>query len=483
MAGQRAQPRQPPLLQLSLLLRLAERRYRGTLSWAVHRWWQQSSLKAVARAAEKELCEADRGGGPPADLQANERAELLAELRAAQDVALEVSAREAARSAAAAEFEVSARVEQERLRAELGEFQAQLHASGSDDSAARHECEEMRLELGAARAELRGADVSEVDLFEQPGDAGSPQEAQSERERETLLSELLAVQAEAAESAAAEAALARAASDFEAQAQRSELQAQEERQQLQAELNEARVELAESPGRPSPRSDGSSSPRNPLDIEMGEDRSEAATAEPMHRAEVHMTVENVDYGLLSADPSLLAAFRSAVTEAITSEAGQGIERDHVELALSAGSVVVHAAIRPPAGVSAQDLHSTLESSETLHESVADMVTDVEGIHEVSTGAIVVSKVYVALVVVEVAAPSPRARGRAVQEEFEEMRNEMAALQRSEVELLAVRESERLARLEAEEVRQLQVELQEELSAAQSGRSSQKPNQSACCDLM
>mmetsp|Transcript_57144 Transcript_57144/g.114537 ORF Transcript_57144/g.114537 Transcript_57144/m.114537 type:complete len:342 (-) Transcript_57144:89-1114(-) len=341
----------------------------------------------------------------------------------------------------------------------------------------------MRLELGAARAELRGADVSEVDLFEQPGDAGSPQAAQSERERETLLSELLAVQAEAAESAAAEAALARAASDFEAQAQRSELQAQEERQQLQAELNEARVELAESPGRPSPRSDGSSSPRNPLDIEMREDRSEAATAEPTHRAEVHMTVENVDYGLLSGDPSLLAAFRSAVTEAITSEAGQGIERDHVELALSAGSVVVHAAIRPPAGVSAQDLHSALESSETLHESVADLVTDVEGIHEVSTGAIAVSKVYVALVVVEVAAPSPRARSRAVQEEFEEMRNEMAALQRSEVELLAVRESERLARLEAEEVRQLQVELQEELSAAQSGRSSQKPNQSACCDLM
>jgi len=528
-----------------LLLRLAERSYRGLLGWALRRWWQQSSLKAVVNANQEEHCEADRGGGPPLDLQSADRAELLAELRAAQDLAVEVAAREAAKAAAAVQLEAAAHLEHEQLRAELGLAQAELQA----EAAAQQECLAVRAELGEARAELRVADPSEVDLFDQPGEAAGPQAEGPDQE---LLAQLLEVQAEAAKSAAAEAAMARAAADLEAQVRSSEAEALRERERLQAELEEARTELAESPGRPSPKSqgrpspnsgrrpspdsdgsssarepvstpagrgcaassaeearlgadsDGSSSAREPVGTPAGRGSASSCAGEARHRAEVTMTVENVDYDALTASPDLLAEFRSAVCEAITREADREIGEEHMELTLTAGSVVVRAAITPPADISVHALHSALDQSETFHESVAGLVADIEGIEEVSSGAIAVSELRVLLVAGDastaaptlaaaspslaptLAAASPSLAG---EEELGELRREVEE-PRSEVEeqlqaaLATALAGEHRARLEAEEVRQRQAELQEELAAARgASKKERKPNQSACCRVM
>uniref|UniRef100_A0A7S4SS69 Uncharacterized protein n=1 Tax=Alexandrium monilatum TaxID=311494 RepID=A0A7S4SS69_9DINO len=347
----------------------------------------------------------------------------------------------------------------------------------------------MRLELGAARAELCSADLSDVNLLDRPAETSRLQADEVDHEREALLAELLAVQTEASRSAAAEAEMARSTADFEAQVRWSETQAQVERRQLEAELEQIRVELAESPGRRSPSSDGSSSVRGPagLQAEAEEAAPKAAAKEATHRAELSMTVENVDYHALSESPRLLADFRSAVSGAIASEAGHGLEEDHVELTLSAGSVVVQAAIHAPPDVCPHALHAALESSETFHESVVARVTEVEGIHEVCTGDVAVSDVSVLLVLLEQAVASLHAAEAGEAEEREEaaeLRLRYAALQHSEAQLAAELVGERQARMEVDEVRQLQAELQEELYAARSSaRASETPPKSGCCARM
>jgi len=121
---------------------------------------------------------------------------------------------------------------------------------------------------------------------------------------------------------------------------------------------------------------------------------------PTATAEVSVTssmrMKNLDYNQLTANPALLTTFQEAMKKAIASAAGPGILPEHVELALSAGSVVVLATIKPPRGVCAVAVQSELKPASLSH-AVSVMVASLDSIKEVATGPITVSEVRVSAV--------------------------------------------------------------------------------------
>lgn len=110
-----------------------------------------------------------------------------------------------------------------------------------------------------------------------------------------------------------------------------------------------------------------------------------------------MTVGGLNYSALSADSSLLLAFREAVKQSVVQEsslAGVDIVTEDVSLLLSPGSVIAEATIALPSGASAPSLQSTLSESTTLQEALAIAVVAVPGISAVVTGDVSVFSVSV-----------------------------------------------------------------------------------------
>lgn len=103
-----------------------------------------------------------------------------------------------------------------------------------------------------------------------------------------------------------------------------------------------------------------------------------------------MTVQRVDYAMLVARPVLLAAFKAAVKQAVAAEAGSGVLADHVDLVLSAGSVLVQATVTPPGSVPVNVVLSRLSASTAVAFAVATRLAKLEGISAVATGVISVS---------------------------------------------------------------------------------------------
>uniref|UniRef100_A0A7S0B9U9 Uncharacterized protein n=1 Tax=Pyrodinium bahamense TaxID=73915 RepID=A0A7S0B9U9_9DINO len=127
----------------------------------------------------------------------------------------------------------------------------------------------------------------------------------------------------------------------------------------------------------------------------GEDASaarEAAIAKRRSKqglARTFLTIRGVDYTRLSAEPVVLTELQNGLQQVLALEAGPGVMPQDVALELWGGSVVVCATIVPPAGVSAGFVEAQLRSSTTLRGAVADMVAQVEGIEQVSTGPLTV----------------------------------------------------------------------------------------------
>merc|ERR1719223_2630939 len=86
-------------------------------------------------------------------------------------------------------------------------------------------------------------------------------------------------------------------------------------------------------------------------------------------------------------PALCDSLGLAMKEVLASEAGLGVSSNQVSLELSAGSVIVHAKIKPPSGENACNLEARLQSSSTLALTVACRVSSLEGIETVQTGTI------------------------------------------------------------------------------------------------
>jgi len=106
---------------------------------------------------------------------------------------------------------------------------------------------------------------------------------------------------------------------------------------------------------------------------------------PVPVVNVSMTVEGVDYAILSQDTGLLSSFKAAVSKGIADESG--VPESAVTMALSAGSVKATATIRIPMGVNVDTLTSKMSTSSTLGASIADSVKALPGIDAVSNGPI------------------------------------------------------------------------------------------------
>jgi len=104
-------------------------------------------------------------------------------------------------------------------------------------------------------------------------------------------------------------------------------------------------------------------------------------------------VENMDYAELHANPEVLRNFQEVMKKTISFAAGPGVNPEHVELALSAGSVIVHATIRPPTGISVKAV-ATLLHAAPLDQALLESVKDLDGIQAVCKGQLSISEVKV-----------------------------------------------------------------------------------------
>jgi len=105
-----------------------------------------------------------------------------------------------------------------------------------------------------------------------------------------------------------------------------------------------------------------------------------------------MTLKNVDYNSLITEHEVCTDFKNQVKEAILLEAGSGVTRENVHLALTDGSVKVVAVIDSLTGDMANVVHRSLNSSMTLGRRVVSNVCSIRGVEKVSTGEIVVSDI-------------------------------------------------------------------------------------------
>lgn len=103
------------------------------------------------------------------------------------------------------------------------------------------------------------------------------------------------------------------------------------------------------------------------------------------RVEFVLKLVNVDYSRLLRNPDLLRAFASVARSTIAEEAKHGITEEHVQLSLSAGSVVIHVSLRPPKGVKADALCSELSDSPEVRKKLEAALLAVEGLDEAQTG--------------------------------------------------------------------------------------------------
>jgi len=105
-----------------------------------------------------------------------------------------------------------------------------------------------------------------------------------------------------------------------------------------------------------------------------------------------LTVENINYNQLVADPALSQSLATAVTNEVARVAK--VNPSRVSTTLSAGSVVAQSSIFFPRGIDTDDFvrvkNDMKMGIESLGENVADAVSSLAGIDSVATGAISVS---------------------------------------------------------------------------------------------
>eukprot|EP00425_Heterocapsa_triquetra_P030621 CAMPEP_0195123828 /NCGR_PEP_ID=MMETSP0448-20130528/129501_1 /TAXON_ID=66468 /ORGANISM="Heterocapsa triquestra, Strain CCMP 448" /LENGTH=697 /DNA_ID=CAMNT_0040161399 /DNA_START=7 /DNA_END=2097 /DNA_ORIENTATION=- len=127
-------------------------------------------------------------------------------------------------------------------------------------------------------------------------------------------------------------------------------------------------------------------------------RTVSATAQPqkvpVRYVGLDMTVENFDHALLGANAALLSVFNRTLREALASVAGFGVTPAAVDLALSpgSGSTLVHAVVRPPAGVDARSVQMSLNASAVIASTVSHRFEAAAEVRTVSTGPLDVARV-------------------------------------------------------------------------------------------
>jgi len=100
-----------------------------------------------------------------------------------------------------------------------------------------------------------------------------------------------------------------------------------------------------------------------------------------------MTLKNINYARLSSDERLMGSMVGVIKNGLAEAAGNGVTADSIMLNLSPGSVQVDSAIHLPPGVSKDSVLGNLGSAGTVRDAIADEVSQLPGMSEVSTGRI------------------------------------------------------------------------------------------------
>jgi len=102
---------------------------------------------------------------------------------------------------------------------------------------------------------------------------------------------------------------------------------------------------------------------------------------------VSMTLTNIDYGLFKKNRALMAMVSDVIKEEVSSAAGNGISPGSVEPLFREGSVKVSSVIHVPEDVPLDSVVSKVKGSRTLKSAVAERVTNLPGMAEVTTGVV------------------------------------------------------------------------------------------------
>eukprot|EP00929_Paragymnodinium_shiwhaense_P081470 TRINITY_DN4263_c0_g1_i1.p1 TRINITY_DN4263_c0_g1~~TRINITY_DN4263_c0_g1_i1.p1 ORF type:complete len:685 (+),score=146.46 TRINITY_DN4263_c0_g1_i1:88-2142(+) len=111
----------------------------------------------------------------------------------------------------------------------------------------------------------------------------------------------------------------------------------------------------------------------------------APTPTPPPSVKMTMVVANVNFDTLKANATAHNNFKENVKVAVAKEAGAGIEKEHVDVVLSAGSVKVETTITPPASVKLADVQSTLSGSSTITAAVVTQLKTDPGLTAIASG--------------------------------------------------------------------------------------------------
>jgi len=142
-------------------------------------------------------------------------------------------------------------------------------------------------------------------------------------------------------------------------------------------------------------------------------RDQAENVMPPSVATVEFTLRigHLDFASITSSQNALVRFEltNALKWSISSEAGDVVTAEHVDLSLSAGSVIAEVSIKPPASTSASVVQSNLNKNQShMLSAIVDSIRKVGGIRAVSTGPIgasIIRKPTVRQVLTTTAAPA------------------------------------------------------------------------------
>lgn len=115
--------------------------------------------------------------------------------------------------------------------------------------------------------------------------------------------------------------------------------------------------------------------------------------EAVATVEFTVRISHLDFASVSAreNAQVRLELTTVLKGLISSEAGDVVTPEHVDLSLSAGSVIAEVSIRPPASISASSVQSNLRNNQLqMLSGIADGIKEVNGITAVSTGPIMAS---------------------------------------------------------------------------------------------
>jgi len=133
-----------------------------------------------------------------------------------------------------------------------------------------------------------------------------------------------------------------------------------------------------------------------------------------HGSATNVTVDfsfrlsNINYATLMArqNAHVLGKLLIVMKTLVANEAGDKVLAEHVDMSLSAGSLIVEVSIRPPASIAASSVQSNLGKSPQMLSQMMEGIRSVEGISGVSTGVISASFIATPTLHQAVAHPGP-----------------------------------------------------------------------------